>query len=160
MQNKIKLLREKLEKVYGGDPWYGNSAKSVLKNIDPEAAFIRVERNTHTIAELVSHITAWREFVSARLSGDNDFRMLQKISFDWKRIDKNKETAWKNLLTALDKSQREILATLKKTDDDFLNRKVYRKRYNMEFLIEGSIQHDLYHLGQISLLKKMNNGKK
>ena len=91
----------------------------------------------------------------SKIKGDNDFKMTQKLSFDWKRIDRNEKTAWKSLLIALDINQNEILATLKKLDDDFLKLLVSRRRYNIEFLIEGGIQHDIYHLGQISLLKKM-----
>lgn len=158
MRNKVISLKEKMDKVYREDPWYGDSFKSVLKKIDSKTAFIRVGRNTHTIAELVAHIIGWREFVLARLRGDRKFRMIQNISFNWRRIDENEETAWKNLLDALDRNQKDVITTLNKSDDDILSMPVYRKKYNMEFLIEGQIQHDLYHLGQISLLSKMLKG--
>lgn len=160
MQNKVISFNEKLKKVYGGNPWYGDSVKSVLKNIDPRTAFTKASGNTHTIAELVSHIIGWREFALARLKGDKNFRMIQKTSFDWRKKEKDEETAWKTLLSALEKNQKEILAILKRSDDDLLSLPVHRRKYNMEFLIEGFIQHDLYHLGQISLLKKMIRGKK
>lgn len=160
MRDKIELLTGKIEKVYSGNPWYGNSIKSVLKDIDPKTAFTKAARNVHTIAELVAHIIAWREFVISKIKGDSDFKITQKLSFDWKRIDRNEKTAWKNLLNALEKNQHEILTTLKKLDDDFLELHVSRRRYNIEFLIEGGIQHDIYHLGQISLLKKMIKGNK
>jgi uncharacterized damage-inducible protein DinB len=160
MRDKVKLLTEKIEKVYNGNPWYGNSIKSVLNDIDPKIAFTKAARNVHTIAELVVHIIAWREFVISKIKSDNDFKITQKLSFDWKRIDRNEKTAWKSLLNALEKNQHEILTTLKKLDDDFLKLPVSRRRYNVEFLIEGGIQHDIYHLGQISLLKKMIKGNK
>ena len=160
MRDKVELLTEKIEKVYSGSPWYGNSIKSVLKDIDPKTAFTKAARNVHTIAELVAHIIAWREFVISKIKGDNDFKITQKLSFDWQRIDRNEKTAWKSLLNTLEKNQNEILTTLKKLDDGFLKLPVSRRRYDNEFLIEGGIQHDIYHLGQISLLKKMISGNK
>lgn len=160
MRDKVELLVGKIQKVYVGNPWYGNSIKSILKDIDPKTAFTKVARNVHTIAELVAHIIAWREFVISKIEGDNDFKITQKLSFDWKRIDKDEKIAWRSLLNALEKNQSEFLTTLKKLDDDFLKLPVSRRRYNIEFLIEGSIQHDIYHLGQISLLKKMIKGNR
>ena len=160
MRDKVELLKEKIEKVYRGNPWYGNSIKSVLKDIDPKTAFTKAARNVHTIAELVAHIIAWREFVISKIKGDNNFKITQQLSFDWKKIDGNEKTAWKNLLKTLEKNQREFLTILKKLDDNFLKSPVSRRRYNIEFLIEGGIQHDIYHLGQISLLKKMIKGNK
>lgn len=160
MRDKVELLMKKIEKVYSGSPWYGNSIKSILNDIDSKTALTKAAGNIHTIAELVAHIIAWHEFVISKIKGDNDFRMPQKLSFDWRRVDKNEKTAWNSLLDALEINQSEILSTLKKLDDDFLKLPVRRRRYNIEFLIEGSIQHDIYHLGQISLLKKMIKGNK
>ncbi len=160
MQDKVELLTKKIEKVYNSSPWYGNSIKSILNDVDSKTAFTKAARNIHTIAELVVHIITWREFVISKIKGDNDFKLTQKLSFDWKRIDRNEKTAWKSLLDALEINQSEILSTLKKLDDDFLKLPVRRRRYNVEFLIEGGIQHDIYHLGQISLLKKMIKGNK
>ena len=160
MRDKVELLTKKIEKVYSGNPWHGNSIKSVLRDIDPKTAFTMAAGNVHTIAELVAHIIAWREFVISKIKDDRNFKITQKLSFDWERIDRNEKTAWKSLLNALEKNQNEILTTLKKLDDDFLKLPVSRRRYNNEFLIEGGIQHDIYHLGQISLLKKMIKGNK
>jgi len=155
MQHKIKLLKNKMEKVYKGNPWYGSSIKSILKKIDSKTAFTRAGKNIHTIAELVAHMIGWREFMLKRLQGDKNFKMYQKLSFNWERIDNNEKTAWKSLLDALEKNQKEIMATLNKLNDDFLNYPVHQRKYNMEFLVEGKIQHDIYHLGQISLLRKL-----
>ena len=160
MQDKVELLKQKIEKVYSGNPWYGSSIKSILKDIDSKTAFTKAAKNVHTIAELVAHIIAWREFVINNIKGDNDFKITQKLSFDWGRINKDEKTAWRSLLKALEINQSKILSALKKLDDDFIKLPVGRRRYNFEFLIEGGIQHDVYHLGQIALLKKMIRGNK
>jgi uncharacterized damage-inducible protein DinB len=153
MLDKIQSLQKKFESVYNGDPWYGDSVKSI-------SALIKVEENSHSIAELVSHMIAWREFLLKRLHRDKDFDVDQEDSFDWKRIDKNERTAWKSLLNTLEKNQKEILSALEKLDNNFLNLPVSKRKYNMNYLIEGIIQHDLYHAGQISLLTKLTEMRK
>lgn len=156
MQNRIIGLKKKFKTIYDGSPWYGDSIKSILKKIDHEKALVKADENTHSIAELVSHMIAWREFMLKRLKGDNHFDVSQENSFDWKRIDSNKKTAWQSLFKALGKNQQEILSSLEKLDDDFLESPVAKRKYKMSYLIEGVIQHDLYHIGQISLLFKLH----
>jgi len=151
MQQKIKSLIENLGTVYGKEPWYGDS----IKTIDPKKVFSKPKENAHCIAELLSHIIGWREFVFQKLLGNKDFDVDQDASFNWRLIDNNENTAWKNLLDALEKNQNEITKILESKDDSFLNEPVPGRNFNMEFLVEGIIQHDIYHLGQISILKKL-----
>lgn len=157
MQNKIKELKKKFETVYEGSPWYGDSIKSLLKKISAKTALTKSNKNSHSIAELVSHMISWREFLLKRLQGDKEFDVDQENSFQWSRIDSNEKTAWKSLLKELDKNQRKILGKLEKLDDDFLTTPVSKRKYKMNYLIEGVIQHDLYHAGQILLLAKLIN---
>jgi uncharacterized damage-inducible protein DinB len=156
MQNKVILLKKKFEEIYNGDPWYGDSFNSVLKDIDPEAVIKKENKGTHSISEILAHVIGWREFLLSRLSGNN-FKTEQEETFNWKRIDNNEKTAWKSLLDALEENQNRIINALEKASDELLNTPVRERNYNLEYLFEGIIQHDLYHLGQISLLKKSIN---
>ena len=53
----------------------------------------------------------------------------------------------------------EIIALLHTKDDMFLEEKVDYRNYNFRFLINGLIQHNIYHLGQVAYLKKLLEGK-
>jgi uncharacterized damage-inducible protein DinB len=154
MNSKILLLRKKIEGIYSGDPWYGDPFKSILKDIDPAAALKKEKKKAHSIAEILAHIISWREFVLTRLTG-NEFKIEQEETFNWIRIDSNEKTAWKSLLGAMEETQNKILNILEKSDDKLLDMPVRERNYKMEYLIEGIIQHDIYHFGQISLLKKL-----
>lgn len=155
MNKKIKELKKKFEIAYSGGPWYGDSMKDILNEINPAIVFEKVNGKSHSIAELTAHIIGWREFTLSRLEGNNNFKINQKETFNWKRIDEGEKTAWKNILKELDKNQKKIISTLNRLDDDFLNNKVAGRRYRAEFMLEGTIQHDIYHLGQIVVLKKL-----
>lgn len=157
MNQKIQSLISNFENVYGKEPWYGDSMLSILKNVNPETIFSKNQGNSNNIAELLAHIIGWRDFGLRRISGENDFELDQKESFDWKRIDANESTVWASMLDALEINQNEILKLLENSDDEFLNKPVHGRNHNNQFLIEGIIQHDIYHIGQISLLTKITH---
>lgn len=159
MQQKIIELKKKYDKVCSGRPWYGDSIMQVLRKTDPEIVFRKLNDKSHSIAELLAHIIGWREISLHNLKGNKRIALTQKETFNWKRFDKNEKTAWKRLLKELDKNQREIISFLEKKDDEFLANLVPGKKFKMEFLINGIIQHDIYHLGQIGLLKKALYGR-
>lgn len=155
MKKAINQLVKKYEKAYHGAPWYGDSIKKILNGTDPKIVFQKADKKAHSIAELTIHMIGWREFVLSRLEGNDNFKVNQKETFNWKRIDKNEKTAWKSILNELDKNQRKIISTLGKKNDEFLDEPVAGRKYKMKFLIDGIIQHDIYHLGQIAMLNKL-----
>ena len=155
MNNKIKELIKKYERIYNSSPWYGESITTILRNVNPQNVFNKASVRLHSIAELVAHMIGWMDIAFNQVQGNIKGRLTQKETFNWKRFDKNEKTAWKSLLKELDKNQKKITSLLKKKDDEFLNIKPPRKRQTTEFLIEGIIQHYIYHLGQIALLNKV-----
>lgn len=153
-KNLNKFIR-KMKSVYSGGPWYGDSIQEKLQGITPEMAMARPIPDAHCIAEILSHMISWRELLSEHLKGHDEFSVNQKESFDWRRFDSNPETVWNSLLKVLEENQQQIITLLEKGDDSLLNQKVPQRIYNYRYLIWGIMQHDIYHLGQIALLKKM-----
>ena len=155
MNDKLTSIKEKIEEVYNGEPWYGDPVMSILKNIKPETALKKVNENVHSIAELAVHILRYREFLLNVLTVNDSFKIDQEETFNIRRIDQNGKTVWNSLLNMLEQNQQAILKELDQKEDDILAQPVKEKPYNVEYLIEGLVQHDIYHLGQISLLKKL-----
>ena len=155
MNKKVKDLIRKYEKIYNKAPWYGESIIKILNNVDPKVVFSKANDRSHSIAELVAHMISWRDIIFNQINGNKESRITQKETFNWERFDKNEKTAWKSLLKELDKNQKKIISFLQKQEDEFLNIRPPRKSQTTEFLIEGIIQHDVYHLGQIALLNKI-----
>jgi uncharacterized damage-inducible protein DinB len=148
-----RLIRE-MKSIYSGSPWHGDCIKKILTNIAFETAFNRPVANAHSIAELLSHIIAWRELHNKRLHGNDLFSVKQQESFDWRKTDPIPEKAWPKLLHALDMNQQQMITALEQADDHLLDQKVVKRNYTFRKLIRGIIQHDIYHTGQIALLKK------
>ena len=153
-QSKLKRFIDKLEEVYQGDPWYGNAIKKDIDKVDPRLVFHKPLAQAHCIAELLAHMISWRELLLFKLQEDAAFAVKQETSFDWSRFDPNPETAWHTLTKTLDDNQRKIIALLQSADDGLLDQKVPDRIYTFRYLIEGIIEHDVYHQAQIVLLAK------
>lgn len=154
----INAFIREIKIAYNGKPWYGDSMVKVLQNMDPAIISTYPITGAHSIAEIACHVLAWREFLLQRLQGNDSFSVKQEKSFNWTRIDPVPQKAWPKLLEALDKNQQQIIVALSRSDDTLLDKKVAARNYNFKKLIQSIILHDVYHLGQIVLLKKNSSG--
>jgi len=153
MTTELHRIISLLQSTFEGDPWHGPSVQATLKNITSGQASARPLQACHTIHELVSHMTAWRTFTREKLSGHREYD-ITKPEQDWPTTVNDSEKAWEQTLLNLDISQQQLLEELAKVTDDKLRETVPGRKYDFYFLLHGIIQHDLYHLGQIAMLKK------
>lgn len=152
MENQeIQNIKTLFDKTYNGPAWHGTSVKEVLKDISHEDALKNVG-DAYNIAELVYHMIAWRYFLINNLKGQTDYDVSDEENFQ--KIDTLSEDEWTKLKDRLEVSQNEMQDLLSKTEDDILGKKVGSRNYTYYVLMHGVIQHDLYHLGQIVILKK------
>lgn len=153
-QKQIEGLIKRLEIVYQGAPWYGNNILSSLQKLEADQVNTRVAAGKKSIAEILRHIVAWRQFLLEHLKGNDTYRIELNSEIDWPPV---ADLSWPELLTELDHSQQEIIAKLKIKEDAWLKEivKVGQHEFNFRFLVEGVIQHDIYHLGQINLLQTL-----
>jgi uncharacterized damage-inducible protein DinB len=151
-QQEISRMAELLKETFNGTAWHGPSVMKVVKNVEVDTAFKKVEP-IHTIAELVAHMTSWRNFAIKRLLGQQEFDVMEKDNFpEFRQTD---HSTWTEIITRLEDSQEVLLETLFKCEDQRLLEMVENKAYNYYTLIHGIIQHDIYHTGQIILISKL-----
>ena len=153
MNTEIARITYLLEQTYSGNPWHGSSISHTLENVAASQATARPIPHCHTIAELVRHVTAWRTFALEKLRGNAGYDMATPEQ-DWPPVGAINATGWQQILAELSASQGQLLETLSLIKDEKLLETVPGREYNFYFLLHGVIQHDLYHLGQIVLLRK------
>jgi uncharacterized damage-inducible protein DinB len=146
---EIDRIVRLLEKTFDKQPWYGPSVIEIISTIDAETATVK-HGDTHTIIELVLHMISWRKFAIQRLKGDATFDLTDEMNFP-------KPTTWDDAIEQLHQSQRELIEATKQFPVDKLNELVpsSRLKYTYYTLLHGIAQHDVYHVGQIALLKKL-----
>lgn len=157
MNNKLQDISKRLNQVFQDDPWYGESIMDVLENLNIDDVNKIPREDFNSIARIVLHMITWREFAIKSFQGDDSFNVQQNDANDWKEITITTEQEWESLLRKLKETQSNILSILQASQDSILNQKVPTRTYSIEYLLEGIIQHDVYHLGQITLVKKLIN---
>jgi len=98
----------------------------------------------------------WRKECMLRFTGMRT--ELMNSPEDWKDNTELARMGWMNLKNEFYKSRFELIQLLQNQEDDYLENKFLDTEYNFHYLIEGIIQHDLYHLGQIGITIKLLKG--
>ena len=157
MNKEIQYIIKSFESTLTGQPWFGRSVYAILGEVDESKAQIKPNETEHSLIELLWHMNTWAEFTLGSLENRSTEEMKAIETMDWRNIDPNIHT-WKKGMEQLKTIHRKIIELLKqKTDDSFLSGIVTIREYNYSFLLNGLIQHNIYHSGQIAYLKKMLN---
>jgi uncharacterized damage-inducible protein DinB len=146
--DEVNRIISTLRKTFEKNAWHGPAVKEVLNDITAENAFKRLP-GTHSIIELVAHMVSWRNFVIRRINGDDAFTVTDQLNFP-------AATDWEATCAELEKSQHELIQAIQTLPEEKLKDIVPHGEYKYTFytLLHGIIHHDLYHTGQIMLVKK------
>ena len=153
---KVKQYLRQLNQLYNGGSWQGESIAAKLKSITEEQAFQQPSPDVHSVAEVVWHCIYWRTVFLKRMEGDNLYRDQTMERLNFLPLSELREKGWPYLLGELQQTQATIFRELSTKRDSFLGEE-YQPGYTFDYLVEGLIQHDVYHLGQIGLIIKINN---
>lgn len=140
--------------VIGGENWYGENFRNKIDGLTEAQAFERPTARVHTVAELVSHITAWRCYNIGKLKGQPTGLTMESPE-NWKDNELLKQQGWEQLKKAFYDSAEELTHLMEKRDDAFLDEMYNGNGHDWRGLFEGLIQHDIYHLGQIAITIKL-----
>jgi|SRR5579871_3146859 len=153
MKNEIETIIYSLREVLYGEPWYGQSFFSIVKDIDPAVVFKKPSEQ-HSLTDLLYHMITWSEFAENIFDETNSKTMKSFEDIDWRIIDPSIHS-WEKGLELFKTINENIITQLLTKDDSFLENPVDERKYNVRFLLNGLIQHHIYHLGQIAYLKKL-----
>lgn len=145
--------------LYDGHPWFGDSICKILERVTAAKAYWQPNQDAHSIAQIISHMIYWRQALIKRLGGDTEYKPSMKSDDNWRTNDQLKKRGWKSLRASLDQSQSQMLLLISKHQDSLLKKK-YSEKATYEALINGILQHDLYHTGQVAYLKSIYRADK
>jgi uncharacterized damage-inducible protein DinB len=148
---ELDRIADELRRALIGDAWHGPALREVLVGIDGTDAFQLPPGATHTIHELVLHITVWLDVVRRRLQGE---AFEPTATQDWPEAETG-QLSWSDALRGLDEAAARLQDTVRSLSDDVLTRAVAGKDYDAYHMLHGVVQHTAYHTGQIALLKRL-----
>lgn len=150
----MQSIIRNLQQVNSGEPWFGKAVYTILDEIDPAIVHQKPNENSHSLIQLLYHMITWAEFVLKSIvkTGKEEIAAIEQM--DWREIDPAIHS-WQKGLAEFKNINEQIIALLEKKDDDFLKEMVEHRKFNFRFMLNGLIQHNIYHLGQVAYLKKL-----
>ncbi len=145
------LLAEQLRRAFDGDAWHGPALLELLADVDAATAAAKPIADAHSIWELVLHIAVWDDAAMRRLDGD----VWQPEGTDNFPIPpKPTAEAWRKAIGEAKRTHERLVKTVAGLPESRLRERVPGKKYDFYFMLHGVAQHELYHAGQIAILKK------
>jgi uncharacterized damage-inducible protein DinB len=155
MNPEIQLLLGLLDEAYEKSAWHGPNLRGSLRGVSAEQAAWRPGSGRHNIWEVAVHAAYWKYAVRRRLTGEKRGSFPLKGSNWFQRPESVSDKAWQDdlrLLAEQHKQLREVVAGL---DPKLLFEKAHGSKVTNARTIYGIAAHDIYHAGQIQLLKRL-----
>ena len=152
---EVERIRDQFRRSFDGEAWHGPSVLQLLNGVTAQQAAAHPIPGAHSIWELTLHIAAWESACRRRLAGDP--AQLADAE-DWRPIDDTSEAAWERTKQELIENHRELLNAIANVDESRLNEAIITDPSipfsSVYVTLHGGVQHNLYHAGQIAMLKK------
>lgn len=156
----INHIIEQLIEIQNGKIWIGSSYDSKLNGIEDDLVFVRPSKDLHSIAEIISHLTLWRNEAILKIKTGKGSK-TDDCEENWLPNEKLKVKGWTKIKSEYNNTLSELIELLKEKDDGFLDQEYYdtdfKGNFKYSFLINGMLHHDIYHLGQLGIIIKYLN---
>ncbi|MGH9381525.1 MAG: DinB family protein [Thermoanaerobaculia bacterium] len=144
-------ITDLLERSFHGGAWHGPAVAEALNGVDAVTAAWRSIADAHSIWEIVHHLTIWNEIPLRRIDGERGDEIAAR---DWIPVEQPSEAGWRQALDALRAVHRKLHDRVTELTDEDLERPVAGADPTVGSMLLGVIQHNAYHGGQITLLRK------
>ncbi len=151
----VAMLLEILDQAFDRKSWHGTTLRGSLRGLAPEAALWRPGPGRHNIWELTLHAAYWKYAVRRRLADEAGGSFERKPS-NWPDVPSPSDSsAWKRDVAFLETEHSRLRETVAGLTPDDLSRRSPRGVWTYAEEIHGIAAHDLYHTGQIQLIKRL-----
>lgn len=149
MMDLLSVLLANLDEAYQKKAWHGTNLRGSLRGVTAEEALWRPGAKRHNVWELTAHAAYWKYATRQRLRGGKRGSFALKGSNWFPSPARADEQAWRELVRLLDEEHRQLRqAVASLTPAELDDPKRVR-------LVYGMAAHDLYHTGQIQIVKRL-----
>lgn len=156
---KVALLLKLLDEAYEKKAWHGPNLRGSLRGLTAAEAAWRPAPGRHNVWELVLHAAYWKYAVRRRLTGEKRGSFARKGSNWFATPAPPRREAWLADRALLDREHRLLRQVVAGFSDERLPERSAGSRQTIGTLIAGIASHDLYHVGQIQLVKALRSAK-
>jgi hypothetical protein len=151
----VEQLLLMLDRAYDRRSWHGTNLRGSIRGLSPAAAAWRPTPKRHNIWEIAVHAAYWKYTGWRRLTGVPRGSFPLQGSNWFTRPTAPTEAAWREDVRLLDDSHRRLRSEVARLSARDLRHVPPGSRVTNGDLLAGLAAHDLYHAGQIQLLKRL-----
>ncbi len=152
MTTETERIRDLLDRSLDGDAWHGPALLELLADVPPELAARRPIAGAHSIWEIVLHLVWLDEVVARRLEGEPAGEYSEVEA--WPAVGAAGRDGWRAAVAALDQGRRRLGERIAAFPAERLDEPVPGRNHSFYLMLHGVVEHNLYHAGQIALLKR------
>ena len=149
--NELASHLKQMQRAFEGESWHGPALLEALNGVDSHMAKRHHVHGVHSIWEIALHTVAWKRAVTHWLEGQ-EFTVADADNFP--SPEEGDETEWTHVQNELKVAQAELLAVVARLPNEKLYESPPGRQTVYSDYLFGIVHHDLYHAGQIALLKK------
>jgi uncharacterized damage-inducible protein DinB len=153
--SEINLLLRLIDQAYDRKAWHGPNLRGSVRGLDASTAAWRPQPGRHNIWEIVVHAAYWKYAIRRRLLQEKRGSFPLKGSNWFARPVAVTDEAWKADLLLLEQAHQTMRAAIAELKPADLRAKRKGSKFTTLDLIAGIAAHDVYHAGQIQLLKRL-----
>jgi hypothetical protein len=157
---EVALLLALLDEAFDHKAWHGPNLQGALRRVTAREAAWRPRPGRHNVWELALHAAYWKYAVRRRLTGEKRGGFPEPGSNWFRRPSRLSEEAWRADLALLEAEHRRLRKVVAALPSSKLSRRARGSRYATAKLVYGIAAHDLYHAGQIQLLKALQRRRR
>jgi uncharacterized damage-inducible protein DinB len=151
VSTELERLEEQLQRSFDGEAWHGPSLRETLDGVTAEEAAQHPIPGAHSIWELVLHLAGTYSLILRRLNGDATDLSPEE---DWPTVEAPTAANWTAAVNVLRSLNEQLRAAVRRFNQDALDHLMGNRKYTAYAQFIGVSQHDLYHAGQIVLLRR------
>ena len=148
---EIERIEDQLKRSLEGDAWHGPALEELLVDVTAEQAAAKLALSVHSVWKIVLHIISTQRLVCERLQGKPTVLSAEE---DWPLITDQGEAAWTGTKRELREVNKRLRQAVRLLDESRLEEPIVEGFSSIYVTLHGTVQHNLYHGGQIAVLKK------
>lgn len=158
MDSSITFLLRQLAQAFDTRAWHGTNLLGSLRDVTPELANWRPQPDRHNIAELTVHASYWKYRVCRVISDatPRSFDLHGSNFFPRETVQSREE--WRAEIALLKSWHQRLIEAVETMDPERLTKPANRDGFAQVDLVFGAAAHDIYHAGQIQLIKRLHEG--
>lgn len=152
------FLLASLAEAYAGPAWHGPTLRASIRGVELNEALWRPGEGRNCIWDLVLHTAYGKYLVASRLEPDPDRKFARKLARSWwpRLPDPADAQAWRADQQLLQESHEHLLEVCARAPAGRFRERRMKSRFTLGQEVHGLALHDIYHAGQIRLLRRLH----